>query len=137
MGAGGNLASIAAFKHGELGEALKGSRERWRAVQGQQWQRCCSCLLPGASQHHGSSVGEGRAPSPLLPSAVPSALGGSRKNQSAHGERWTLKGKNWTAQPLCIGDKAGIAESISVTGTELVTVCRRELQLSHNLTQDL
>jgi len=41
------------------------------------------------------------------------------------------------APPLCISGKAGVAEIISVIGTELATVCGRELQLSHNFAQDL
>lgn len=69
MGAGGNLASIAAFKHAELGKPLNETSESWRAVQGQPWQRHClcstSCLGPLSIVER--NVGEGHAPSLLLP----------------------------------------------------------------------
>lgn len=69
---------------------------------------------------------------PRMEPQEPDATEHACREKGGHGRE-----KNYTAQPLCIGGKAGIAEIISVTGTELVTVRRRELQLSHNLNQDL
>lgn len=78
--------------------------------------------------------------SPLSPSPLPWEGAARAKWNLActERERWPFKGKNkYVANSLYIGGKAGTAEIISVIGTELATMCRRELQLSHNLTQDL